>query len=319
MRIFTLLILSLFCIVTNAQDDYPNRQIRIVVPYSAGGPGDLLARIVGERLHERWGQTVLVENRAGASGNIGAAFVSKSPADGYTLMMAPVGVMVVNPLLNPNLPYEPLRDFSPITLITKSPFLLAIARSLPVKTVNEFITYARANPGKLFMGNAGTGTGQHLAGVYFANMTATKIMHVPYKGSKEATNDLLANVISAQFDMVPLIPLLKSEKLIFLGVSSQKRLAYFPDIRTIAELTGINDYEYEAWNGIVAPAGVSPAIIFKLQKEISAAISTPEVRERLQSQGLEPVGNSSAEFTSIIKADISKYKRLIELGNVKAE
>jgi tripartite-type tricarboxylate transporter receptor subunit TctC len=316
-----LIALLLACLSTaaTASDAFPNKPIRVIVPYSPGGPADLLARVVGDKLHERLGQPVVVDNRPGGSGNIGAALAAKAPADGYTLMMGPVGILVVNALVFPSLPYDPAKDFTPVSLLTKSPFLLATSKVVPVKTASEFIAYAKANPGKVTIGNAGTGTGQHLAGVYFASMTGANVTHVPYKGSSAATTDLLADVISAQFDMIPLVPYVKSGRINILGISSAKRLPTLPDVPTIAETTGMANYEFEAWNGIVAPGATPAPIVARLQAEIAAIMASPEVSERLQKQGLRPVASTPGEFAATIKSDLARYKRLIELGDVKPE
>jgi tripartite-type tricarboxylate transporter receptor subunit TctC len=309
----------LLLLLSTLAQAFPDKPMRIIVPYPPGGPSDHLARLIGHHLGERWGQKVIVENRAGASGIVGAAAGAKAPADGYTLIIAPVGILVVNPHVYPSLPYDALRDFAPVTQITTSPFLLAISKSAPARSLKELIGYAKANPGKLTIGNSGVGTGQHLSVVHFAMTTGIDVTHVSYKGSGPATTDLLGGVVAALFDMQPLIPHVKAGKVQALAVTSRSRLSILPEVPTMGEATGQADYEFEAWQGLVAPAGTPAPIIERVQQEIASILRVREINDSLVNQGLRPVGNTPAQFAAIIRSDLARYKKLVELGDVKPQ
>ena len=318
MRLLAAVWLGLFSLSALGQS-FPEKPMRFIVPYPPGGPSDHLARLIGHHIGERWGQKVIVENRAGASGIVGAAAGAKAPADGYTLTIAPVGILVVNPYVYPSLPYDAVRDFAPVTQITTSPFLLAVSKSAPARTIKELIAYAKANPGKLTIGNSGVGTGQHLSVVHFAMTTGIDVTHVSYKGSGPATTDLLGGVVAALFDMQPLIPHVKAGKVQALAVTSKNRLSILPDVPTMGEATGRPDYEFEAWQGLVAPAGTPAPILAKYQQEIASILRVREISEALVNQGLRPVGNTPAQFAEIIKSDLVRYKQLVQLGDVKPQ
>lgn len=306
---------ALACAAPALAADYPDRPVRVVVPYAAGGPADILARLIGQRLGARLGQQLVIENKPGAGGGIGAAQVARSPADGYTLLVAPVGVMAINPWIYSNLGYDPLRDFQPVTLLAKSPFLLTVNPNVPARSVAEFVAYAKANPGKVKIANAGIGTGQHLAAVYFSTVAGINTVQVPYRGSALGTNDLLAGTVDAQFDLAPLLPHIAAGKLRPLGATSPKRIASMPDIPTIAE-SGFAGFEMEAWNGLVAPAGTPRVIVDKLQKEIAAVLAEPDLSKQLRDQGYEPGGNTADEFAAFARKELEKYRGIAKDAQV---
>jgi len=309
----------LFASSASAQAAYPAKPIRIIVPFSPGGATDTLARMMGQKLTEAWGQPVLVENKPGAGGNIGADLVAKAPGDGYTLLLAAAGFMAVNPSVYPNMTYAPAKDFAPLTLLVKAPLLLVVNPSVPAKDVNEFMAYAKAHPGKLSIGNGGNGTAQHLGGVYLSSEAKIDVVHVPYKGSAPATTDLLSGVVHAQFDnMVTLMPYVKSGKLRALAVSSKERSSTVPDVPTLHE-TVLPGFETGTWYGMVAPASTPPAITMKISAELRRILNLPEIREKLAGMGLNASGMSDAEYGDFIKAEISKYAKIVKAADVKLQ
>ncbi len=317
------MLLALACVLVSPcafaqQGEFPSRPVRLIVPYPPGGAADVLGRLVGQKLSERWGQQVIIDNRPGAGGGIGAQAGAKAPADGYTLTVTPVGIMAVNPWVYAKLPYDPLRDFQPVTLIASSPFVLTVNPKVPANTFKEFVEYARANPGKVSVGNPGSGTGQHLGGEYLATSAGIQLVHVPYKGSAPATTDLLGGVIDAQFDLITLLPHVKTGKLRALGVSSSKRMKALPEVPTIAE-SGLAGFEVVAWNGIVAPAGTSMALVEKIQRDVAQVLALRDVQDWLVAQGYEPGGQTPAEFGAFIRSELEKYGRIVKAAGIKAE
>ncbi|MBN9047840.1 MAG: tripartite tricarboxylate transporter substrate binding protein [Rhizobiales bacterium] len=299
----------------SASDDYPSKPVRIIVPYAAGGPADILARLIGQKMSDDLGQQFIVDNRPGAGGSIGATQVARSPADGYTLLVAPVGVIAINPWIYANLSYDPLRDFEPVTLLAKSPFVLAVNPALPIKTLADFVAYAKKNPGHVKVANPGTGTGQHLTSVYFAAEAGIETVQVPYRGSAPGTNDLLAGTVDAQFDLAPLLPHIAAGKLRAIAVTADHRLPSLPNVPTIAE-SGFPKFEMEAWNSLVAPAGTPKAIVDKLQQAVAKAVSDPSVRGKLTGQGYEPGGGKAEATRTFFKAELDKYKPVVKAANV---
>lgn len=303
----------------SAQATYPNKPLRIIVPFSPGGATDTLARMMGQKLTEAWGQPVVIENKPGAGGNIGADMGAKAPGDGYTLTLAAAGFMAVNPSVYPKMTYDPAKDFAPLTLLVRAPLLLVVNPKLPVNNIAEFMAYAKANPGKVSLGNGGNGTAQHLGGVYMANEAKVNIVHVPYKGSAPATTDLLGGVVDAQFDnMVTLVPYVKAGKLRALAVSSTQRSTAFPDVPTLSE-TVLPGFETGTWYGLLAPASTPPAITAKLSQELQRILALPDVREKLVSMGLDASGMSGAEYGQFIRAEIAKYAKIVKAAGVTAE
>ena len=309
----------LFASAASAQAAYPSKPIRIVVPFSPGGATDTLARMMGQKLTEAWGQPVMVENKPGAGGNIGADLVAKAPGDGYTLLLAAAGFMAVNPSVYPNMTYDPAKDFAPLTLLVKAPLLLVVNPSVPVKDVKEFVAYVKANPGKLSIGNGGNGTAQHLGGVYMSSEAKLDVVHVPYKGSAPATTDLLGGVVHAQFDnMVTLMPYVKSGKLRALAVSSKERSGTVPDVPTLHE-TVLPGFETGTWYGMVAPASTPPAITTKISAELRKILQMPDIRDKLAAMGLDGSGMSDAAYGDFIKSEISKYAKIVKAADVKLQ
>lgn len=298
-----------------ASDDYPSKPVRIIVPYAAGGPADILARLIGQKMSDDLGQQFIIDNRPGAGGSIGATQVARSPADGYTLLVAPVGVIAINPWIYANLSYDPLRDFEPVTLLAKSPFVLAVNPALPINTLADFVAYAKKNPGHVKVANPGTGTGQHLSSVYFAAEAGIETVQVPYRGSAPGTNDLLAGTVDAQFDLAPLLPHIAAGKLRAIAVTSDHRMPSLPNVPTIAE-SGYPTFAMEAWNSLVAPAGTPKAIVDKLQQAVAKAVSDPGVRGKLTGQGYEPGGGTAAATRAFFKAELDKYKPVVKAANV---
>jgi tripartite-type tricarboxylate transporter receptor subunit TctC len=299
--------------------DFPTRPLRIIVPFAPGGATDVLARMIGQKLTDAWGQQVVVENRPGAGGNIGAEAGARAAADGYTLTLAAAGFMAVNPSLYAKLPYDSVKDFAPVSLLVKAPLLLVANSTLPSRNVRELIEFARANPGKLNIGNGGTGTAQHLGGEFFTSAAGISAVHIPYKGSAPATNDLLAGVFHAQFDnMVTLIPHVKSGKLRPLAVSSAKRVAILPDVPTIAE-SGVPGFETGTWYGVVAPAATPGPIVDKLNREINRILTLPDVAEKLNGMGLQAASMTPSQFGEFIRSEIGAYAKIIKTANIRLD
>ena len=298
---------------------YPDKAIRLVVPFAAGGALDVVGRIVGQKMTDTWGKQIVIDNRLGAGGNIGAEFVAKAAPDGYTLLMSSVTTQAINMSLTSRPPYDFVRDYAPVGLVASAPLALVIHSSLPPKSVKAFIALAKAHPGELNYFSSGTGTGTHLAGVIFDQLAGVKTTHVPYKGGAQALGDLLSGQIQFAFSTIGLVePHAATGRLRILGVGSRKRYTRMPEVPTIAE-SGVKGYEAEQWYGVVAPAGTSPAIVNKLAAEIKAIVANPEVRERFYGQGIEPAYASPEEFASYIKATVAKYAKIIRELGLKAE
>ena len=295
---------------------YPDKPIRIIVPFSPGGATDMLARTVGQKLQESWGQPVIVENRPGAGGNIGAAAVAKAAPDGYTLLLVAAGFMAVNPHVYNNLTYDSVKDFAPITQMVSAPLLLVTHPSVPVANFQDYVRLVKAEAGKFPVGNGGVGTAQHLGGEYLDMVAQMKSLHVPYKGSAPATADLLGGQVKAMLDnMVTLIPHVKAGKLKALAVTSKERVSNLPDVPTVSE-SGLPGFETGTWYGIVAPAGTPKDVVEKLKKEIVRILALPEMRESFLKQGLQPVGNTPDEFAQYIVAEREKAGKIVKQANI---
>jgi len=298
---------------------YPDKPIRIIVAYTPAGATDILARAVGQKMTEAWGQSVIVENRPGANGNIGTEVAAKATPDGYTLLMVTAGTHGVNPGLYRKLPWDAVRDFAPVSLVAMVPNIMVVNPSLPVKSVNEFIAYAKANPGKLSYGSPGLGSTAHMSVELFKTMTGTDMLHVPYKGSAGVMQDVIAGQIAVTIDNMPVyLPQVKAGKLRALAVSPAKRSPAVPDLPTIAE-AGVPGYDATAWFGLVAPAGVPRPIVAKLAGETQRILRLPDVAERLSGLGAEPVGSSPEQFAAFIKAEIAKWKKVIQDAKVELQ
>ncbi len=313
------LLLSIAYVIGHAQETYPSRQVRIVVPTAPGGGSDGGARVIAHELSKRWGKPVVVENRAGAGTIIGSEVVAKSPPDGYTLLSAP-GAIATNPVSYKKLPYDTLKDFAPVTQILYVPNLIVIHPSLPVKNVTELITFARARPGQVLYASAGHGTNPHLTMELLANMAGIQLMHVPYKGSPPGIVDLLGGRVAmiATSSMSIMLAHLRSGRLRALGVTSAARVSTLPDIPTIAE-NGLPGYEAVQWAGLLAPAATPKDIVALLSRESAAILRMPETKERFAVEGFEVVGSTPDEFAIFLRAEIQKWTKLAKAVGLQPE
>ena len=314
------LTIALHCAVAIplAHAAYPDKPIRIIVPFAPGGPTDIVARTVGQKLTESLGQPVVVDNRPGAGGVVGADLAAKSAADGYTLLLCSTGAMAINPGLLPKMPYEPLRDFAPITLVVTIPYLLLVNPNFSAQSVKEVIALARAKPGQLNYGSAGTGTTSHLAMELFRSMANIQVSHVPYKGSSPAATDLVGGQLQLLFDAPPSsLPFVRSGRLRALGISTAKRTPLLPDMPTISE-AGVPGYEVLTWSGICAPAKTPHAIVTRLNSAIVKGVTNQESRERFAAIGADVIANSPEDYRQFIVAELAKWSRVIKEAGVAA-
>ncbi|MGL4575115.1 MAG: Bug family tripartite tricarboxylate transporter substrate binding protein [Burkholderiaceae bacterium] len=313
-----------FALPAFSQAAYPAKPIRIVVPFAAGGTTDILARAVGAELQKAWGQPVVIDNKPGAGGNIGADLVAKALADGYTLVMGTVGTHGINPALYPKMPYDAKRDFAPVTLVAAVPNVLvlnaAFAEKHQIADTAAFVRHLRANPGKVNMASSGNGTSIHLAGELFKSQTKTFMVHFPYRGSAPALTDLVGGNMDVMFDNLPSsMPHIKSGKLKALAVTSSKPSAALPGVPTIAQAAGLPSYEASSWFGLLAPAGTPKDIVTRLSAEVSKALAAPEIREKLIAQGAEPVGNTPEQFAAHIAAEMTKWADVVKASGAKVD
>jgi tripartite-type tricarboxylate transporter receptor subunit TctC len=299
--------------------DYPSKPIRIINSFAPGGPVDLLARALGQKLQDTWGQPVLVEARGGAAGSIGIEYAAKQPADGYTLVVMPTGNAVVNPHIYAKLPYDTFRDFAPITLLATVENILMVHPSVLASSVQELIALAKANPGKLTFSSPGVGSQAHVAGEMLKSMANVDMLHVAYKGMAPALNDLLGGQVSMMFVSVSSgLKHAQAGKLRALGVASLKRSPALPDLQTIAE-QGLPGFEALSWYALMAPAGTPPAVIDQLASESGRALRAPEVRERLSALGANPVGNTPAELSEMLKRESARWAEVVRKAGIRAE
>jgi tripartite-type tricarboxylate transporter receptor subunit TctC len=299
---------------------YPTKPIRLVVPFTPGGSTDILARAIGQELSKAWGQSVIVDNVPGAGGAIGADKVAKAPADGYTLLMGHIGTLAVNPSLYPKLPYNPVKDFAPVAGVARVPNVLVVHPSVPAKDVRELVALAKAKPGQLNYGSGGNGSAANLATEYFKLQTGVSMVHIPYKGTAPAVTDLIGGQIQVLFTGAPaVIGHIKSGQLRALAVSSPKRLDALPDLPTVAEATGLKDFEADQWYGVVAPAGTPREVISKLNAQINAALNTPELKARLGAEGAVAMPGTPEAFGQLMAREITRWKPVITSGRVKAD
>jgi tripartite-type tricarboxylate transporter receptor subunit TctC len=300
--------------LTNAQNTYPTKPIKLIVTYPPGGSNDLVARLVGQKLSVSLGQPIVVDNKPGASGNIGFDYVAKAPNDGYTLLLAHAG-LASSAHMYAKLPFDPAKDFAPIIRIADQPNVLIINPKWPFKNVGELVAYAKANPGKLSVGNSGLGGPQDVAARIFMQMTGTDMLSVSYKGGAPALSDLLGGQIDLMFETAPTaVPYAKSGKLRALGVTGDKRLPTLPEVPTVAE-AGVAGYKMVAWVGLAAPAGTPPAIIAKLNEQVQYLLNNGEMRQQIADISLEPVGGSAANFADFIKKDSVGYAKFVKDTN----
>jgi tripartite-type tricarboxylate transporter receptor subunit TctC len=298
---------------------YPTKPVRLIVPFAAGGGTDLVGRTLAQRLTEALGQTVVVENRGGAGGVIGADAVAKSAPDGYTLVLGSPGPLTINPNLQAKMPYDTLRDFSPISLATISPFVLTVHPSLPVRNLKEFIAFAKAQPGRLNYGSGGNGSVAHLSTEYLKSLARIDLVHVPYKGSSLALTDTLAGQLQVFFDNLPVVlPHVKSGKLRLMGVGTQQRSTLIAGAPTIAE-SGVPGYEASTAFGILGPANLPAAVVNRLSQEIVRILQSAEIKDRLAMQGLEAVGSTPQQYHAHLRAELEKYARIVKTAGIKVE
>ena len=309
-----------FAANVHAQAPYPNHPVRIVVPFPAGGTTDILARATAQKLTETLGQPFVVENRPGAAGNIGAEIVAKSPPDGYTMLMGTVGTHAINASLYEKMPYDHVKDFVPVVLVAGVPNVLVVHPSVPAKSVQELIAYAKANPGKLNFASSGSGTSIHLSGELFKTMTGVSMQHVPYKGSAPALADLTGGQVQLMFDNLPsALPLIKAGKLRALAVTSLARASALPDVPTVAE-SGLPGFEASSWFGLLAPAGTPKDVITKVNAEVAKWLATPEAKEKLASQGaIVASGLTPDDFTRHIASETTKWQKVVKDSGAKVD
>jgi tripartite-type tricarboxylate transporter receptor subunit TctC len=311
--------LSLAPLAVQAQAAFPTRAITIVVPFSAGGTTDILARVVGQYMSKDLGQPVIVDNRAGAGGNIGAQNVARSAPDGYTLLMGTVGTHAINQSLYKKMPFDPIKDFAPLTRVALVPNLLVANPAQPYKNVKEMIAYAKANPGKLTFGSSGNGSSIHLSGELFQHMAGVEMQHVPYRGSAPAVTDLLGGQIGVMFDNMPsAIGHVKSGRLRPLAVTTPKRSPALPDVPTIAE-AGVPGYSATSWFGLLAPANTPAPVVAKLNASILKALADPEVKKKMAEQGAEPFGEKPEQFAEFIRSETAKWAKTVKQSGATAD
>jgi tripartite-type tricarboxylate transporter receptor subunit TctC len=302
-----------------AQESWPSKPITYVVPFPAGGTTDTLARLISQKLGPALGTTIMVENRAGAGGNIGSDFVAKAAPDGYTILGGTISSHSINVSLYPKLPYDPIKSFAPITLIGTNANVLVVAASSPYQSVKDIVDAAKAKPGSLSFASAGNGTSQHLSGELFKSIAGIDLVHVPYRGSAPAIADVMGGQVPFMFDTsVVAAPFIESGKVRALAVTSAKRSAQWPNVPTMAE-AGVTNYEVVSWQAIFAPAGTSPAIVQRLHTEIAKIIKSAEMQERFAKLGLDPSGMTPAELAKFQTSEIAKWAAVIKAANIKIE
>jgi tripartite-type tricarboxylate transporter receptor subunit TctC len=302
-----------------AAEPFPSHPMRIVVPFAAGGAVDVLARIAGQALGEALGQSVVVENRTGAGGNVGGEAVAKAAPDGYTMLLATTGLLTVNPTIYHTMPFSPSRDLTPVARLATVPNLMVITPDLPIHTVAEFIAYAKARPGKVFFGSPGSGTGIHLSGELFNLMAGVEMVHAPYRGSAPALADLMAGAVQVMFDNMPsALPLARSGRLRALAVTTATRAPALPDVPTLAE-SGLPDYETSAWFGIMVPVATPPEIVATLGQAFDRVMRLPDVEQRLAELGAQSTPDTPAEFAAFIAVETTKWSKLARDAHVTVE
>ncbi len=308
-----------FAAAAQAPAAYPDKPVRMVVTFPPGGSADAVVRMIVPRLNQRLGQQVIVDNRPGAGGNIGLGVVAKAPADGYTLGVGAAGALAANMSLYAQMPFEPLKDFKPVSMLAAIPFVLVGHPSVPAKTQRELVAMAKAQPGKLSIGHGGNGTAMHLSAALFAQMADVKLTEVPYKGSGPAALDVLAgNVPLAVVDLPAALQHIKGGKLTAFAVTSPERLPQLPDVPTVAE-AGLAGYDSTGWFGVVAPAGTPPAIVARLNAEITAALKDEQVKAGMRNLGVEPAPTTAAAFEAYIRSETDKWAQVIRQAQIKLD
>lgn len=298
---------------------WPSKPIKMVVPFTAGGSTDTVARIISEKLTPRLGQPVIVENKAGAGGAVGSDFVAKSPADGYTYLVGTSSTMAIAPWVYTKLPYNPTRDFAPVTLLGIADIIVVVNSTVPIRTTKQLLDYAKANPGKLTFASGGNGSISHLLGEYFKSMAKVDLLHVPYKGDAQMVTDLLGGQVNMAFGTaVAWLPHIKSGKVAAVAVTNPKRSTTLTDLPTLSE-SGVPGYEAVQWFGIAAPTGTPPEVLNRMHSEIKAILAMPEVHKRFTDLGFDVVGNTPAEFAQFLRDENTKWKKIAEIAGTKLD
>ena len=304
---------------TKGGENYPDRPIRLIAPFVPGGPTDIVARLVAQKMGENLKQTVVVDNRGGAGGSVGMQLAASAAPDGYTLVLGSSGNLAVNPALDPNLPYHPLKDFQPITQTTSGPQILVVPVSLPVKTVQDLIALAKAKPGQLNYASGGSGTTTHLGVELFKIAAGVNLVHVPYKGTGQALTDVITGQVQMMMSSaLPALPHVKSGKLRGLAVTSAKRAAVYPELPTLSE-SGLQGFETTSWHGMLLPARTPRAVSERVHAELVKALHAPDVKERFATLGMDTVGSSPAEFTAYIQSEARKWAKVIKTIGIKPQ
>jgi tripartite-type tricarboxylate transporter receptor subunit TctC len=298
---------------------YPAKSIRFVVPFTPGGSADIFARAIGQKMSDAWGQQVVIDNRGGSAGIMGSEIAAKAPADGHTLMMGITANIAINPGLYPKLPYDPVRDFAPVTLVAAAPYAMLVTPSLPAKSVVEFIALAKAKPGQVNYASTGSGSAGHLTGALFGSMAGVKIVHVPYKNIGSTLVDIMAGQVQMMFvGIVSAQPHIKAGKLRAIGISGAHRSRLMPELPTVAE-SGVRGFEVTGWYGVFVPAATPRAIVIALYREIVRILHLPDVGERLSGEGAELIGNTPDEFAAYIKSEIAKWSSAIKISGARPD
>jgi tripartite-type tricarboxylate transporter receptor subunit TctC len=298
---------------------YPDRPVKVVIPFAAGGGADIVGRLVFQKLSTRLGQSFVIENRGSAGGIIGADMVAKAAPDGYTLLLGQTGPNAINPALFSKMPYDPIKDFSPIIQLTSYPYVIVVNPNVPVKNLQELIALSKAKPGSLSFGTAGTGSSAQLAAELFMQATNITMTHIPYKGAGPALMDTMAGVVSLTFgDAASATPLVTSNSLRAIAVTSKRRSALLPQVPTVIE-SGYPGFEAVAWHAVLAPAKTPPEIIQKLNSEIAIVLSDPELQKRLSQDGIEIIGSSAEDFSIYIKNEVAKWAKVVRDANIKLD
>jgi tripartite-type tricarboxylate transporter receptor subunit TctC len=314
---------ALFALATSAfaqgASNYPSKPIRIVVPFAPGGTSDVLARAIGQKLNELWKQPVVVDNKPGAGGNIGAELVAKADPDGYTLLLLDVGTLTISPAIYPKLGYDPIKDLAPITMVAVSPHALVVHPSVPANSVKELIAWAKANPGKINFASAGNGTAVHLAGEQFKLMTGIDMVHVPYKGGAQALTGLVGGEVNMTLNgLLATLPHIKSGKIKALAIASKTRSTALPDLPTVSE-AGVPGFQSGSWQGLLTAGATPKDIVAKLNKAVVEVLNSPELKERMAAQGADVVGDSPEQFGTFLRDEKVRWAKIVKDSGVKVE
>jgi len=328
-RLFRLGVIALSPVLAGApalaqgqETNYPSKPVRLIVPYTPGGSNDVVARILGQKLSTYWGQSVIIDNISGAGGNLGAAYVARAAADGYTLLITPNNLLTMNPYVykKTGVGYDPIKSFAPISLVATGPIMLAINAQLPVKSVDELIAYAKSKPGQLSYASAGVGTPHHLTAAMFQSMSGVKMTHIPYRGAAPAVQDLVAGRVDIMFGIPnSLMPFVKTGQLRTLGIASDKPDPSLPEVPTIASSSSLTDFNSALWIGLIAPAGTPMPVLEKIRAGIVKAMSEADVKAALKEQGLQAASNTSSEFSELIRKDAARWSKVIDEEGVTAD